>query len=116
VIFVYHPGKVIAVLSPKDKGVLSADASVQATMKMWDDNVLTMLVAPKLAGRIRAGDVVLCDYRPEKGLSVPVPRNVIVKILKGKSAEKMWEEYREVHEKKKGRERSEKEAQQSYIG
>ena len=115
-IFVYHPGKVIAVLSPKDKGVLSADASVQATMRMWDDNVLTMLVAPKLAGKIREGDTALCDYRPEKGLSVPVPRNVIVKILKGKAAEKMWQEYREVHEKKKGRERSEKEAQQSYIG
>ena len=115
-IFVYHPGKVIAVLSPKDRSVLSADASVQATMKMWDDNVLTMLVAPKIAGRIREGDLVLCDYRPEKGLSVPVPRNVIMKILKGKSAEKMWQEYREIHEKKKGRERSEKEAQQSYIG
>ena len=115
-IFVYHPGKIIAVLSPKDKGVISADASVQATMKMWDDNVLTMLVATKLASKIREGDMVLCDYRPEKGLSVPVPRNVIVKILKGKAAEKMWQEYREVHDKKKGREKSEKEAQQSYIG
>ena len=112
----YHPGKIIAVLSPKDKGVISADASVQATMKMWDDNVLTMLVATKLASKIREGDMVLCDYRPEKGLSVPVPRNVIVKILKGKAAEKMWQEYREVHDKKKGREKSEKEAQQSYIG
>ena len=112
----YHPGKVIAVLSPKDKGVLSADASVQATMKMWDDNVLTMLVATKLASKIREGDMVLCDYRPEKGLSVPVPRNTIVKILKGKAAERMWQEYREVQEKKKRQEHSEKQSQQSYIG
>ena len=40
----YHPGKVIAVLSPADKGVRSSDSSVQATLRMWDDNVITMLV------------------------------------------------------------------------
>ena len=112
----YHPGKVIAVLSPKDKGVLSADIDVQATMRMWDDNVLTMIVDRKIAGRIREGDLVLADYRPAPGMSVPVPRNVVVKILRGKSAERMWREYREVHEKKKKHETREKEAQQSYIG
>jgi hypothetical protein len=112
----YHPGKVVAVLSPSDKGIMSADASVQATLRMWDDNVLTMLVEPKLAGKLREGDVVLCDYRPEKGMSVPVPRNVVVKILRGKQAEKMWHEYREVHEKRNKRESKEKLAQQSYIG
>ncbi|HIH19142.1 TPA: hypothetical protein HA225_04130 [Candidatus Micrarchaeota archaeon] len=112
----YHPGKVIAVLSPKEKGVLSSDSSVQATMKMWDDNVLTMAVEPKIAPKIRVGDIVLADYRPEKGMSVPVPRNTIVKILRGNSADKMWATYREVHEKRKGHEKREKEAQQSYIG
>ncbi len=116
VVDMFHPGKVIAVLSPKDKGVISADKSVQATMRMWDENVLTMEVAPKIAGRLREGDIVLCDYRPSKGLSVPVPSNTIVKILKGKAAERMWQEYREVQEKKKRREHSDKEAQQSYIG
>jgi uncharacterized protein YabE (DUF348 family) len=85
-------------------------------MKMWDDNVLTMLVEPKIAGKIKVGDTVLADYRPEKGMSVPVPRNVIVKILKGNSSEKMWQTYREVHEKRKRHETREKEAQQSYIG
>ncbi|VVC01845.1 Uncharacterised protein [uncultured archaeon] len=112
----YHPGKVIAVLSPKEKGVIASDASVQATMKMWDDNVLTMSVEPKIAPKLRAGDIVLADYRPEKGMSVPVPRNIIVKILRGPSAERMWQTYREIHEKRKTREKSEKEAQQSYIG
>ena len=112
----YHPGKVIAVLSPSDKGVTSADASVQATIRMWDENVLTMLVEPKIAAKIREGDMVLCDYRPQEGLSVPVPRNVVVKILKGKAADKMWHEYREVFDKKKRHEGKEKEAQQSYIG
>ena len=112
----YHPGKVIAIMSPKEKGVLSSDSSVQATMKMWDDNVLTMLVDAKIAPKVKVGDLVLADYRPEKGLSVPVPRNVIVKILRGKSSEGMWREYREVHEKKRKHETREKEVQQSYIG
>lgn len=112
----YHPGKIITVITPTDKGVLSSDESVQACMRMWDDNVLTMEVAPKIASRVKEGDIVLCDYRPRKGLSMPVPSNIIVKIMRGKTAEKMWQEYREVYEKKKKRESHEKEAQQSYIG
>lgn len=112
----YHPGKVITVIAPSDKGISSSDKSVQACLRMWDENVLTMLVEPKIAGKIREGDMVLCDYRPEKSMSVPVPRNVVVKIMKGKAAEKMWHEYREVYEKKKRHEGREKEASQSYIG
>ncbi|MCX8174724.1 MAG: hypothetical protein N3E51_00770 [Candidatus Micrarchaeota archaeon] len=112
----YHPGKVVAVLSPREKGVLSADASVQATLRMWDENVLTMLVEKKIADKVREGDIVLCDYRPQEGMSVPVPRHVVVKVLKGKAAERIWQEYRETYEKRKRREHSEKEAQQSYIG
>jgi len=112
----YHPGKVVAVLSPKDKGIIASDSSVQATLRMWDDNVLTMLVEPKIAQKLKEGDVVLSDYRPEKGHTVPVPRNVVVKILRGKSAERVWREYREAYEKRKRHEVREKEAQQSYIG
>lgn len=112
----YHPGKIIAVLSPKDKGIASSDSSVQATLRMWDENVLTMLVEPRIAAKAREGDMVLCDYRPEKGMSVPVPRNVVVKIIRGKAADKVWHEYREVFEKKKRHEGREKQAQQSYIG
>ena len=112
----YHPGKVVAVISPKDKGTESSDSSVQATLRMWDENLLTMAVAPKIAPKIKEGDIVLADYRPLKGISVPVPTNVIVKILRGKTAEKVWQEYREVYEKKKRHERGEKQAQQSYIG
>jgi hypothetical protein len=98
---------------------MSCDASVQATLRMWDENVLTMLVEPKIAGKLREGDIVLCDYRPERGMSVPVPKNLVVKILRGRQAERMWTEYREVHEKKSKRESKEmreKLAQQSYIG
>ncbi len=106
-------------LSPSDKGVVSSDLSVQATLRMWDENVLTMLVAPKIAKKVHEGDIVLCDYRPEAGMSVPVPRNVVVKVLRGRQAAKMWAEYREVHERKSKRENKEmkeKLAQQSYIG
>lgn len=112
----YHPGKVIAVISPSDKGVLSSDSSVQATMKMWDDNVLTMLSEPKIARKIREGDIVLCDYRPERKMTVPVARNIIVKILRGRIADKVWREYREVQEKRKRHETPDKAAPQSYIG
>lgn len=112
----YHPGKVAVVLSATDGSVASSDSTTQAVLRMWDDNVLTMMVAPKIAGKIREGDIVLADYRPAKGLSVPVPMNVVVKILRGKVAEKVWHEYREVHEKRKKSERGEKLAQQSYIG
>lgn len=112
----YHPGKIVAVLSQKERGISSADASVQVTMRMWDDNVLTMLVAPKLASKVKEGDIVLADYRPEQGLSVPVPRHTVVKILAGKSADKMWHEYRDVHEKRKKHDTKEQQAQQSYIG
>ena len=116
VMFMYHPGKVIAVISPKEKGVASSDTSVQATMRMWDENVLTMLVAPKIAPRVREGDIVLADYRPEQGMTVPVPRHTVVKILYGKTADKVWREYREVHDKRKKHESHESQAQQSYIG
>jgi hypothetical protein len=112
----YHPGKIIAVLSSKDRNIESSDSSTQATLRMWDDNVLTMLVAPKIAAKVRENDIVLADYRPTKGLSVPVPQNIVVKILRGKAADKVWQEYREVHEKRKKSERGEKQAQQSYIG
>jgi len=112
----YHPGKVVAVLSGHDKGVIASDKSVQATLRMWDDNVLTMLVDAKIASKVKEGDMVLADYRPERSMTVPVPRNVVVKILRGKSAERMWREYREVHDKRKRHENRESQAQQSYIG
>ena len=62
----YHPGKVIAIMSPKEKGVLSSDSSVQATMKMWDDNVLTMLVD--------AVHVILDRERAAAPAATPAPR------------------------------------------
>jgi cytosine/adenosine deaminase-related metal-dependent hydrolase len=112
----YHPGKVVAVLSPSDKGVESSDSSVQAVLRMWDENVLTMAVSPPLAAKVKEGDMVLVDYRPTRGMSVPVPNHVVVKILRGKAADKVWHEYREVYDKRRKSERGDKQASQSYIG
>ena len=112
----YHPGKIIAVISTRDKNVVSSDNTVQATLRMWDENVLTMRVEAKIASKVKEGDIVLADYRPETGMSVPVPRNVVVKIIRGKTAEKIWHEYREIYEKRKKHENKEIQGQQSYIG
>ncbi len=59
----YHPGKVLAVFSTKDKNV-RGESNVQATLEMWDENVITFLVAPEIAESIKKGDIALVDYRP----------------------------------------------------
>lgn len=109
----YHPGKVIEVLRPADKGVSSADASVQATCRMWDDNILTLLVASKLGAQIKTGQVVLVDYRPDPAHQPPVPSHTIVKIIDGKKAETVWSTYRDMHDRQK---RTAAPATQNYIG
>lgn len=94
----YHPGKVVDIFSDRNKEIESAEATTQATVEMWDDNVLTFLVHPKLAGKLKAGDLVLVDYSPGgTSKAVPVPRNLIVKILRGKSGAHAWERYKEFH-------------------
>lgn len=94
----YHPGKVIEIFSYRGREIESAEATTQAAVEMWDDNVLTFLVHPKLAGKLKEGDIVLVDYSPSgASKAVPVPRNLIVKILRGKSGARAWERYKEFH-------------------
>lgn len=92
----YHPGRVIEVLSSKEKDIESAEETTQATLEMWDENIMTFLVAPKIADKIKEGDVVLVDYRliSEK---VPAPRHVVIKILKGKKGKEVWNKYKELY-------------------
>ena len=111
----YHPGKIVEVLRPSDKDVVSSDASVQATVKMWDENVLTLMVAPKIAGKVKAGNTVLVDYRPSPEHRPPTPMHVIVKILAGKKAETVWSTYREMYDRQK-RQAAPVAPAQSYIG
>jgi len=88
----YHIGKVFNVLKP-GKDVLGCDESVQAVVEMWDRNVLTFMVHPKISAKIKKGDYVLVDYKPisEKA---PIPRHTIIKIIKGKTADGVWKEYK----------------------
>lgn len=109
----YHPGKVIEVLRPSDKEVSSADTSTQATVSMWDDNTLTLLVSPKLSAKLKAGHVVLVDYRPGPEHRPPVPAHTIVKILEGKKAQAVWQAYQQMHERQR---RQTAQPPQSYIG
>ena len=102
----YHLGKVLEVFRPTDRGVTSADTSVQACLRMWDENVLTMLVAPKIAGRIKAGQTVLVDYRPSPGHTPPIPSHTVVKIVEGKAAENTWKAYRKFTRSSAGRKSS----------
>lgn len=114
----YHPGKVLKIFSPKSDDVDAANEEVQAMLQMWDDNMLTLLVDPKLTDKIKEGDVVLVDYRPMVDRGPPTPRMVVTKILRGEKATITWDRYKEYFRKKK------KEAgpnvmmppPQSYIG
>lgn len=92
----YHIGKVVEIFSNRDLEVKSAEATVQATVEMWDDNVITFMVHPKLVRNIKVDDLVLVDYSPSSK-NIPVPRNLIVKILRGKKGQEAWEKYRSFH-------------------
>jgi hypothetical protein len=115
---VYHPGKVIEVFRKADKDVVSADESAQAVVEMWDENVLTLLVSPKISDKIKSGQMVLADYRADEKHEPPVPRHEIVKIISGKRAERAWEAYKDMLEsrKRKAKPAAEKLPAQSYIG
>ncbi len=111
----YHPGKIIEVFRPGDKDVVSGDTGVQATIRMWDENVLTFLVSPKISGKIKAGQMVFVDYSPDPAHRPPVPAHVVLKIVSGKKAEEVWKAYREVYERQKKAANPQHPAQ-SYIG
>ncbi|RJQ17242.1 hypothetical protein C4573_04285 [Candidatus Woesearchaeota archaeon] len=93
----FHPGKVINMLQGKD--VINSDESIQAVVEMWDKNILTFSVHPKLVDKVKEGDTVLVDYRPINE-RIPVPRHVIIKVLKGKKADEVWKTYKKFHAEK----------------
>ncbi|VVB57113.1 Uncharacterised protein [uncultured archaeon] len=109
----YHPGKVIEVLRASDKDVKASDASTQACVRMWDENILTLLVAPKLVSQLKIGQVVLVDYRPDVDAKQPVPSHTVVKIVEGKKAENLWMAYRDMYDRQK---RASSPPAQNYIG
>lgn len=96
----FHPGKVLAVLKSDEKSVIGVDQSVQVLVSMWDENLLTVEIEPSIASKVRENDIVLIDYSP-KYTTIPVPRQVAVKILRGEIAKKIWSEYTQKNQKRK---------------
>lgn len=113
----YHPGKVIEVLRKNDKDVVSSDETTQAVLEMWDENILTLIVNPKIDSKIKEGQIVLVDYRPDEKREAPVPKHEVVKILSGKKATNVWNSYRDMLEKRNRKANAvAKPPAQSYIG
>ena len=96
----FHPGKILQILKPSSKNIISANASTQAVIEMWDENILTFTVAQKIASKAKKGDVVIVDYNPTSE-KMQIPKTVITKILRGKIADETWKQYKEYLKKKK---------------
>jgi len=89
----FHPGRILEVLNPKNKEIKAGDTETQAVVVMWDDNILTFSVLKKIVKNLKQGDVVLVDYRPiSKTLAIPTGK--IIKVLKGTKAERVWKIYK----------------------
>jgi hypothetical protein len=93
-------GKVKRVIAPKSKNVISADTSIQASVKMWDENLIILEVDKKIAGKIKEGDYVMADYRPLSEQS-PYRKMMICKILKGDVGKKLFKEFNDEFQNKK---------------
>ena len=111
----YHPGKVIEVLTSKDKNILASDESTQVVLEMWDENMLTFLVDPKLSSKIDRDDIVLVDYRPIDEKSA-IPKHLVIKILKNKAGLNVWKSYKLHFDKQKQRALTNQQVQQNYMG
>lgn len=92
----FHIGKALKVVRP-GKEVISCDSSVQAIVEMWDGNQLLLNVEAGIASGLKVGDIVLVDYNPIEGISPPVPKQSIVKILKGKEGKECWDLFKKYH-------------------
>jgi len=99
----YHLGIIQKVLKP-DKGgnIKSADDSTQAVIRMWDENLLIILVDKKLSSKLKEKDYVIADYSPVTPES-PNRKMIINKILPKDLGKKMWHEFEQELERKKAR-------------
>ncbi|MEW6722446.1 MAG: hypothetical protein AB1324_04235 [Candidatus Micrarchaeota archaeon] len=88
------------IISPGKNGVLSADASVQALVTMWDRNLLILGVERRLAKAIKNGDYVLVDYRPVSPQSRQRKLSVM-KILPPSEGSKIWGAFQDELERRK---------------
>ena len=96
----FHVGKVIKVFGSDEKTAIGHDKSVQLLIEMWDENLLIVGCEGALNDKLRETDIVLVDYTPLNG-NAPVPRQVVVKILKGELGKKTWERFAQYNQKRK---------------
>lgn len=114
----YHIGKILEVWVGK---VVKGDESVQATLEMWDENVITIKADTKISKQLKTGDFVLVDYTPVMLGTSAVPRQMITKVLDGKAGERTWQTYKEFHKKQRSAKSSAAQMQahqasESYLG
>ena len=96
----FHIGKVLRVFRPSEKEIVASDSSVQATVMMWDENLLTVGVESNIAEKLKENDIVIVDYNPMYS-TIPVPKQIIVKIVRGELAKKVWKDFEDYHKQKK---------------
>jgi len=94
----YHVGKVLEVWGGK---TTKGEDAVQATLEMWDENVITLKADVKVSKQVRNGDFVLVDYTPVMMGASAVPRQMITKVLEAKAGERAWNAYKEFHKKQR---------------
>ncbi len=96
----YHVGIVENIISPTHKGVISADDSVQAVVRMWDNNLLILPVHKKLRTKIKKGQYVLNDYTPMSPVSRY--RNLfVIKIIPENVGKKIWDNFKDELQRRK---------------
>ena len=87
-------------MKPSSKDVISANASTQVMIEMWDENILTFTIDPKIATKAKKNDIIIVDYNPTSE-KMQIPKTIITKILRGKIADETWKKYKEYAKKKK---------------
>jgi len=98
----FHVGKVLKVLGIS-KDIVSAESETHAIVEMWDTNQFLLKADARIAAQVKEGNIVVVDYNPIPGFPQPIPKQTIVKILRGKQGKECWllfEKYRETRKKK----------------
>jgi hypothetical protein len=96
----YHLGIIRHVISPSNPGTIAADPSVQAVVRMWDDNLLILGVDAKIGKKVKEGSYVLADYTPMG----PRARNrklLITKILSQADGNRLWSEFQDEFDRRR---------------
>jgi hypothetical protein len=117
---IHHPGEVLAIFRPEDKDVKSADHDTLATVKMWDENILTLVVEESISKDLKQGDKVLVDYRPQNVASSEKPalvqKQLVTMIIRGDRAEAVWREYKKYYSLQKQKATQAHMAESDYMG